>query len=110
MGQEEHVEAWEHEPVGDWKSHFDEMMTLDPAVQIGGEEIQGLNQQIRDRLAAIPEEVKHEVRRAHHQLGHLGRIGLLRLARNAVEAPHVPETSSPSICGKSVRHGQARII
>ena len=83
------VEGWEHEAETpeDWRRSFDETMTCDPCLQPAGEEIGNMSQAIRDKLALIPDTVKHEVRRAHHQLGHLGRDALLRLARNAGKSP-----------------------
>ena len=82
----DHVEGWspEESPVDpDWRATFDETMALDPAVQVAGEEDQDLPVQIRERLKLIPAEVKNEVRRAHHALGHVARNSLLRLAKAA---------------------------
>jgi hypothetical protein len=58
-------------------------MTLDPALQPGGEEEADLSTAIKEKLCRIPEAVKAEVRRAHHQLGHLSRDALLRMAKAA---------------------------
>ncbi len=79
------VEGWEHEREESWRDTFDETMTTDPAVQI--EEYDGLSQSIRDKIKLVPEEVKAEVRRAHHQLGHVGRDAMLRLAKAARKSP-----------------------
>ncbi len=82
----ETVEGWTREdlePDMDWRGSFDEAMTLDPAVQIAGEEDKEVPERIRKKLALIPENVKAEVRRAHHTLGHPAADVLLRLVRNA---------------------------
>ena len=53
------VEGWsrEDDPEADpdWRAAFDETMTLDPAIQIAGEEDKELPQKIRDLLKLIPE-------------------------------------------------------
>ena len=41
----------------------------------------GMPVELRDRLALVSPEVRDEVRRAHHQLGHPGRDTMSRLAR-----------------------------
>ena len=58
-------------------------MTADPALEPAGEEVAGLSVAVKERIRLIPNEVKEEIRRAHHQLGHPGREVLLRLARAA---------------------------
>ena len=79
------VEGWEDEapPDEDWRAAFDESMTLDPAVQVAGEEDADLPQKVRDRMKLIPDKVKAEVRRAHHAMGHMCRDSFLRMAKNA---------------------------
>ena len=76
------VEGWE-QPREDWRSWFEETMTLDPALQPGGEEDADLTTAVKEKLRLIPEAVKAEIRRAHHQLGHLSRDALLRMAKAA---------------------------
>ena len=57
-------------------------MALDPATQVA-EEDKDLPQKVKETLKMIPEDVKFEVRRAHHTLGHPARDTLLRLAKAA---------------------------
>ena len=78
--REEQVEGWPG-PEDNWRESFDETWTLDPSLQPAGEE--NLTTQQREKLLTIPEEVKLEVRKAHHQLGHPSRSSLLRMARAA---------------------------
>ena len=86
----EQVEGWGQEMADeDWKKAFDETMALDPALQIGGEEEVDMPQKVKDRLKLIPEDVKFEVRRAHHTLGHPSRNTLLRLAKAAGKSEQV---------------------
>ena len=51
------VEGWEAEK-DDWRAWFDETMTMDPALQLGGEEDTDTQTPIKEKLHRIPEEVK----------------------------------------------------
>jgi len=59
------------------------LVTEDLAIQLAGEELDGLTIGVQTRLRTIPEDVKREARRARHALGHCGRDQLVRLARLA---------------------------
>jgi hypothetical protein len=70
------VEGWEDEDPtleDDWSASSEEAMALDPAVQVAGEEYEGIPESIRESHRQIPATVKEEVRRAHHALGHVAR-------------------------------------
>ena len=60
---------------------------MDPATQLAGEETDGLPQEAKDKLSTIPEQVRREVRKAHHDLGHPSKTALMRLARLAKKSP-----------------------
>ena len=82
LGPEE-VPSWEDYIEEDFHERFRSLVTEDPAIQLAREELEGLSVGVRQRLRAIPEDVKLEVRRVHHALGHCGRDALVRLARSS---------------------------
>ena len=77
------VPGWEDFAEEDIHERFRQLVAEDPAIQLAGEEAEGLTIGVRTRMRTIPEDVKREVRRAHHALGHCGRDQLVRLARMA---------------------------
>ena len=70
--------------------HLEELrriVTEEIVVQPGGEEAGRLSQSDVEKMASIPHEVKLEVRRAHHQLGHPAGAVLARLCKLAKKSP-----------------------
>ena len=84
LDEEAHaVPGWDDFAEEDIHERFRQLVAEDPAIQLAGEELDGLTIGVRARLRTIPEDVKNKVRRAHHALGHCGRDQLVRLARLA---------------------------
>ncbi len=84
------VAGWETER-DDWRSWYDDAMTMDPALQPGGEEDVELSTAIKEKLRRIPEALQAEIRRAHHQLGCLSRDALLCVAKAASKSADLLE-------------------
>lgn len=74
-------------------AHLEELRRLateEEFVQPAGEEQGNLSQADMDRIAELPKELKLEVRRAHHQLGHPSPAVLARLCKLAKKsADHI---------------------
>ena len=77
------VPGWGDLAAEDIRERFRQLVADDLAIQLAGEEAEGLTVSVRTRVRTIPEDVKREFRRAHHALGHCGRDQLVRLARMA---------------------------
>ena len=77
------VPGWQDFTEEDIHERFRSLVTEDPTLQLAGEELEGLTIGVKTRLRTVPEDVKREVRRAHHALGHCGRDALVRLCRTA---------------------------
>ena len=77
------IPGWQDFSEEDIHERFRLLVTEDPTLQLAGEELDGLTIGVKTRLRMIPEDVKREVRRAHHALGHCGRDALVRLCRTA---------------------------
>lgn len=77
------VPSWEDFSEEDVQKRFRLLVTEDPSLQLGGEELDGLTIGVKTRLRAIPEDVKREVRRAHHAFGRCGRDALVCLTSTA---------------------------
>ena len=88
------VEGWAQDDVQAdtaWITAFEEAMALDPAVQIA-EEHEGQSERVRDRIRLISDDVKAEVRRAHHVLGHPAKDTLLAWPRRRAKARSICST------------------
>ena len=81
LDEEAHaVPGWDDFAEEDIHERFRQLVAEDPAIQLAGEELDGLTIGLRARPRAIPEDVKREVRRPHHALGHCP-VGSPREAR-----------------------------